>query len=344
MAGHVYRELSPDDLYSTKVNAQPAIIVESGSSGWTGNTNLGTNSLSLYGGVRSRADVGSGSALQVYPLDTVDTHSIDKVVGIPGEYPQTGSINLVSCIRVQQPTVGASTSTRWYDTHWSAINNLSAWYNQHVSQVYPAFDALPNMITVLHVPEMFYGRQIVTGSVKMVTHAWDLAVGANIGAGPRYYTDDGIGRLFDVPSGSDWKTAWMSGSASLVGHVFYDYGLVVFNNGDSNWHKEFVSSSFNNQSGSDPNLHVQFSGSTVIQSSVFMCRMGASDVNASNNPSFLSQSFDGRVWSRMPDTRTYITAIGLYNEERQLVAVAKLAQPIRKREQDSLDIRLRIDI
>jgi hypothetical protein len=214
-----------------------------------------------------------------------------------------------------------------------------------VSEVYPAFDELPQYLTVIHVPSMFYGRQIATGSISMWTHAWDLSAGVNVGSGTRYYVDDGYGRVFDVPSGSDWKTAWMSGTAHRVGSAFYEYGLIVFHSSSITWHLQFYNSTYNNQAPADPNLHVQFSGSTIVQSSVFMCRMGATDVNASNNPTFsYTSGTDPRYYSRMPDTRTYITAVGLYNEERQLVAVAKIAQPIRKRETDVLDIRLRIDI
>lgn len=43
------------------------------------------------------------------------------------------------------------------------------------------------------------------------------------------------------------------------------------------------------------------------------------------------------------DGTTWITAIGLYNEDRKLVAIAKLAQPIRKREKDKINIRLKMD-
>jgi hypothetical protein len=77
-------------------------------------------------------------------------------------------------------------------------------------------------------------------------------------------------------------------------------------------------------------------------------------VNASNNPTYYTSTLgpNGALqrWSKFPTTgtvgenRTYITAVGIYNEERQLVAVAKIAQPIRKRETDNIDIRLRLDI
>jgi hypothetical protein len=36
--------------------------------------------------------------------------------------------------------------------------------------------------------------------------------------------------------------------------------------------------------------------------------------------------------------------VGLYNEDRKLVSVAKMASPIRKREKDKILIRLRLDI
>ena len=40
---------------------------------------------------------------------------------------------------------------------------------------------------------------------------------------------------------------------------------------------------------------------------------------------------------------TWITTIAICNEENKIVAIAKLAQPIRKRPQDKINIRLRMD-
>lgn len=350
MADSVYRRFTQDDLFHTTVNAQPTVIVESGTAGWTGNTLLGTNALSLYGDVRSRSDVGSGSSsgIKVYPLDPVDTHSIDKVIGIPGQYPQTGSINLTYITDTQQPTVGATTDVRWYEEHWSAISILSDWYNGHRYAHYPALDALPTTLTAVHIPSMFYGRQIATGSVNIWTQAWRTASGSNFGSGTRYYVDDGYGRLWDVPSGTGWLAAKLSGTGRVVGNVFYSEGLVVFTSSSANWHSEFYSASFNG--GAEPHLHVEFDGLTVMKSFVFMCRLPPGSANGSNNPTYYFTASDGKRYARFPSTssigqnRTYITAVGIYNEERQLVAVAKLAQPIRKREVDNEDIRLKLDI
>lgn len=333
---HVYRRFTQDDLFHTTIHAHPSVIVESGSAGWISADNV----ISLYGGVRARADVFSGSStgLQVYPIDNVDTHSADTIIDVPGTYPATGSINLV----MMTNDVGTPSDVRWHDEHYAPINLMSDWYHKHRYAHYPALGQIPSTAVVLHVPEMAYGRQIASGSVYIWTNAWKGPNGTYPVSGTRYFVDDGYGRLWDVPSGSTWQ----SGTA-VVGNVFYNEGLIVFTTSSANWQSEFFSASFD--AGSNPSSHFEFKGSTVMKSFVFMCRMPPAAVNASNNPTYSYLDVDKRFANFPPsgtigENRTYVTAIGIYNEERQLVAVAKIAQPIRKRESDNIDVRLRLDI
>jgi hypothetical protein len=76
---------------------------------------------------------------------------------------------------------------------------------------------------------------------------------------------------------------------------------------------------------------------------VVSCRVGASEANASNNPTYVREDSAGKPRLVDDSRTTYITAVGLYDSERNLVAVAKLAQPLRKREKDRLNIRLKMD-
>jgi len=41
---------------------------------------------------------------------------------------------------------------------------------------------------------------------------------------------------------------------------------------------------------------------------------------------------------------TYITKIGIYDEYKNLIAVANLANPVRKREKDSFTFKLKMDL
>lgn len=195
---------------------------------------------------------------------------------------------------------------------------------------------------VLHVPSMFYGRQIATGSVLLVDHAYD-----NQGI-VRVIKDDGRGSLYI--SGS--VTRPISGESydsmrwNKVGNVFYTEGLIVltdpslldFGSLDGDWGQ------------TTDLLQVAFSGDQRIHTDTFMCRLGSAQANASNNSTWSRKDVStvpGDVSSgktiRKFDGTTWITAIGIYNEERKLVAVAKLAQPIRKREKDKLNIKLKFD-
>ena len=42
--------------------------------------------------------------------------------------------------------------------------------------------------------------------------------------------------------------------------------------------------------------------------------------------------------------QTYISRIGIYDEDRNLIAIAKVATPVRKRESDSYTFKLKLDI
>lgn len=192
------------------------------------------------------------------------------------------------------------------------------------------------MFRVLHVPSMFYGRQIATGSVNLTCDAY-----SNQGL-RRVVVDDGRGSLY--LSGSICKS--ISGEDYVgvpwrkVGNVFYSEGLVVITDpclmdfGDTNL----------DTSTPNDTLQVTFRGLERISTRTFMCRVGAAQANASNNPTFAKLDPNtGKFELTLDDGTTWITAIGLYNETRDLIAVAKLAQPIRKREKDKLNIKLRFD-
>jgi hypothetical protein len=202
-------------------------------------------------------------------------------------------------------------------------------------------EGTPSEFRVFHVPSMFYGRQFATGSVELTCRAYDSQ------GLVRVLRDDGRGGLY--VSGS--VTFSMSGEESLgvrwnkVGNVFYSEGLVVITDPAM---QDF--GKLGADSASAKTFAARFRGVTRTPSKVFMCRLGSAEGNASNNPTYASFDDRGdddpnndRFVLNQDEAQTYITSVGIYNETRDLVAVAKLAQPIRKREKDRLMIRLRLD-
>jgi hypothetical protein len=140
-------------------------------------------------------------------------------------------------------------------------------------------------------------------------------------------------------------------SWNRVGNVFYSEGLIVISEfgltGIGNFNASIAfAPQYIAGIGSPSPLELEFVGSQRIATKTFMCRMDAGACNASNNSTF-SQVDPGDPASQkmivQEEPVTYISAIGLYDDFRNLVAVAKLAQPIRKRERDRLNFKLRMD-
>jgi hypothetical protein len=90
--------------------------------------------------------------------------------------------------------------------------------------------------------------------------------------------------------------------------------------------------------------NLQFNNTTEINSTVYFCRMPHNKYNYSSNPTYLS---DGQVrvknGNRQNPPLSYVTTIGLYNSQNELLAVAKLSEPLRKDPTNELTLRVRLD-
>ena len=81
-----------------------------------------------------------------------------------------------------------------------------------------------------------------------------------------------------------------------------------------------------------------------LSSTHFFCRAGNKEFNFSNNPTFFTAS-DGTFTQPtfFKDPKTYITTIGLYNDSNELLAVAKLSQPVLKSYSREALIKVKLD-
>ena len=65
-----------------------------------------------------------------------------------------------------------------------------------------------------------------------------------------------------------------------------------------------------------------------------------SEMNFSGNPSGTNPETGGSIFD---EPATYITSIGLYNHQNDLVAVAKLSKPVRKDQAITLGAQVKLD-
>ena len=90
-------------------------------------------------------------------------------------------------------------------------------------------------------------------------------------------------------------------------------------------------------------LSIDFSNTTELNSTIYFCRVGHNDFNYSTNPTYLQESRI-RVKDRSSDAPvSYITTVGLYSSDNELLAVAKLSEPLRKDPTNDITLRVRLD-
>jgi len=89
---------------------------------------------------------------------------------------------------------------------------------------------------------------------------------------------------------------------------------------------------------------MQFNNTTELNSTIYFCRANVGDFNYSANPTYLSSS-KIRVKGDLPfaEPVSYITTIGLYSPSNELLAVAKVSEPLKKTPSNELTLRVRLD-
>jgi hypothetical protein len=89
--------------------------------------------------------------------------------------------------------------------------------------------------------------------------------------------------------------------------------------------------------------NISFNNTTELNSSIYFCRANNNEFNYSSNPTYLNAS-KLRIKNKADDTPvSYITTVGLYSGDNELLAVAKLSEPLKKTPDDEFTLRVRLD-
>ena len=86
-----------------------------------------------------------------------------------------------------------------------------------------------------------------------------------------------------------------------------------------------------------------FNNTTELNSTIYFCRVNHNDFNYSSNPTYLSSS-QIRVKNTQSDAPvSYVTTVGLYSSDNEMLAVAKLSEPLRKDPTNDITLRVRLE-
>lgn len=177
------------------------------------------------------------------------------------------------------------------------------------------------------------------------------------------YNDSG--RVYDIIQGSNgspvsWSsTGYTTGSyIASFGKFLPDVGLVLLNAkaithvfGDNSTIANPSTGSAVNNGTNNTVLHnlikngqsFKLNGEETISSNYVFVRVRNSEFNYSNNPSNITGSGELRHSAMVNNPQSYITSVGLYNDNNDLLGVAKLSRPLLKDFTKEALIRIKLD-
>ena len=99
--------------------------------------------------------------------------------------------------------------------------------------------------------------------------------------------------------------------------------------------------------GTGSNTFLTFQNNTKINSTLIFCRATADEFNYSSNPTYTDS--EGRVLvidesqQGQEKSFSFVTTVGLYDANEELLATAKLSRPVEKNDEKDLTFRVRLD-
>jgi len=89
--------------------------------------------------------------------------------------------------------------------------------------------------------------------------------------------------------------------------------------------------------------NLSFNNTTEINSTIYFCRAPHNKYNYSSNPTYTTNSKINNKSVATDTPISYITTVGLYNSNNELMATAKLSEPLRKDNTSEITLRVRLD-
>jgi hypothetical protein len=167
----------------------------------------------------------------------------------------------------------------------------------------------------------------------------------------------------NLVSGSIANGIYNASSPHYYGKVYPEQGVILISGEKLN-----LSASFNTFSGSNADgennmkLFTAMSGSASNRSKGFVARsvvvkhqesifirVNGNEMNYSNNPTFVNKDIRRGKFNRpyfdsfIYNPYTYVTTVGLYNDNKDLLAVAKLSKPLQKSFSSEISITVKLE-
>ncbi len=182
--------------------------------------------------------------------------------------------------------------------------------------------------SVVFIPQNKFDVEIKRGSFRLI----DTTTNAII-------VDDSNGNLYSTNSTFSQSISPISSSDNYVGNIFYNVGAFTITETAS------FDSSYDYTDVTSGDYVIQYKGTTVINTYEWTCDTKPNELNDTTNVTVFNSNGLGQLKDNLTSSNfpTYITEVGLYDDQNTLVGYAKLSKAIPKSQKMPMKFLLRMD-
>jgi len=305
---------------------------------WSGDAN------SLLGGFFTSSAAQTEYYLDVYNLDPSITPDSSIQFSI-----QFGNVNGSGSAPINLAVPGYSPSRVVYGQYRNLVYGTET-----TNFSFDGGSTTSDSIYVINISRARYKESLLPGSLSLVLS------GSN--TDPLRLIDDsgttnltrfiGENRYFNIISGSNGL--YFTGSAPTYGLLFPDLDIIVLD-ANSLSSGSYVTSSlgsttaynhrnlFNSINRGNATGSFTLKSSETVSARYFFTRIKNGEYNYTTNPSIIDENGNLLYTTLINNPQTYITTVGMYNDNNELLAVAKLSKPLVKDFTKEALIRVKLD-
>ena len=214
-------------------------------------------------------------------------------------------------------------------------SNLTGSFDNYIESSFTSGSRhLLNTASVFTLPTKMVGTHIEPLTFKMGSEVEYIEIQDDYIIPGYFYTglivDDGEGVLRDG-----------STNGPIVGNIIYSHGQIIIT--DESLAAQYIEEG--KTEGGEINLPMSWKSNQPIYTYNYNVKISDYEYNYTFNPTARTGS-DGQLADNVTGSyfQPYITTVGLYNDSNELIAVAKLAQPLPKSANTEMTIQVKLDI
>lgn len=320
--------------------------------------------------------ITKGGSLTSFKTISLKSFNADFQYGdiISGSYPLSATITR------DWVAAGAATSSACsYNVckkHLVALENTLNYYtylSPHYAYTSSFGDKAAQEMGIIFIPSIFYGSHIEKGSISLKFYVTGTLIG-------ELKDKDQNGNLVEVSGSNTGSVAgvvlYTEGVMLLTGSWALDTHTEIYTPGgtaqSSSWKYFGWTGSLGATTAPSSSFAMSFRGTNYVPVRTMFANAPKGRLNHSNNPTYIEYGQSGSttapkatkkgymedknidikntVSSSFPDPtapfqkQTWISRIGIYDEDKNLIGIAKVANPVKKTEEREFTFKLKLDI